>query len=75
VNVAFLNLDPKACSSRLVNLVTSSLRLSNSFYDELLSGLFLCFSFVVFIVECYKCVSMGNLYFNLLNENHAIIQK
>jgi hypothetical protein len=57
----FFNLDPKACSSRLVNLVTSSLRLSNFFYDELLSGLFLCFSFVVFIVEFYKCVSMGNL--------------
>ena len=36
---------------------------------------FFIFHFVIYIVECNRCVSLGNLYFNLLNDNHAIMQK
>jgi len=63
VDFASSGLDLKACSSRLVSFVTSSLRLSVSFRCWAPTGLFLCFSFVFFAVECYKCVSMGDLYF------------
>jgi len=65
----------KACSTRLVSLTTFSLRLFNFFGVKLSIELFLCFSFFFFTVECCRCVLMKNLNFNLLNENHAIIQK
>ena len=41
------------------------------YVNQFSTGLFLCFSFVFFSNECYRWVSMGNLYFNLLNVNHA----
>jgi hypothetical protein len=70
-----LDLDPKAFSSRLVSFTTSSLRLFNFFSVRLPTRLFLHFPSIFFTVECYKCVSMRNLYFNLLNENYSIMHK
>jgi len=75
VDVASPDLDFKACSIRLVSLMIFSLRLSNFFGVGFSTGFFLHFSFVFFTVECCRCVLMKNLYFNLLYENHAIIQK
>jgi hypothetical protein len=62
----------KACSSRLVSLMTFSLRLFNFFWCW--AELFILFSFIFFLSECYTCNLIGDLYVNLLNENHAIIQ-
>jgi hypothetical protein len=51
----------------------------NKFFPDYVNqfsiGLFLRFSFIFFSNECYRWVSMGNLYLNLLNVNHAIYAK
>ena len=73
--VAFPDLSLKACSSRLVSLATSSLKLSTTFWCWTSNWALSSFSFVFFSNECYRWVSMGNLYFNLLNVNHAIYAK
>jgi hypothetical protein len=73
-DVASPDLDLKTYSSRLVSLMTSSLRLSSLFSVGLPTKLFLHSSFVFFSSECYMCNLMEDLYVNLLNENHVIIQ-
>jgi len=64
VDFASSGLDLKVCSSRLVSFATSSLRFFCLF--SVLSfqlGFFFVFHLSFFAVKCYKCVSMGDLYF------------
>jgi len=74
-DVAFLNLDLKACSIRLVSLATFLKKNFPTFFFML--GFQLGSFFILhlsFLSECYRCSLMGDLYFNMLNENHVIMQ-
>jgi len=69
INFASLDLDPNTWSSRLVSFATSFLILSNSFRCWASNWAIFVIYLSFFPVECYRCASMGNLYFNPLNEN------